>query len=239
VTACGGADSGPPASDIVSVIPWRGNERFEYVLKDDRGREVARSVLSVEPDGATTRLGQLATTATNRDDSTVVVDSRTLKPASSQRTIVTPADTDEIEVTYTEAGAIIKHGDRQSGLSVPEHAYDNDTSLHLWRTLAFAPGYEASYVTIITNRRSRQTVHLEVIGLESVRVPAGEFRAWRLEIKGSNADQVAWYADTPARPLVKYDNDRGTIYELLTAPLTFSTLRVAPTMVYAGSCPRR
>jgi hypothetical protein len=216
--ACGGSGSDRPTSDIVSAIPWRGDERFEYVLKDDRGREVARSVLTVDVSNSTTELGQLATTSTNRDETKVVVDSDTLKPVSSTRLIVTPNDTENIEVSYTDAGALIKHNDRQSGLSVPEHAYDNDTSLHLWRTIAFAPGYEASYVTIITNRRSRQTVDLRVVGLERVRVPAGEFRAWRLEIKGSNADQVAWYADTPTRPLVKYDNDRGTIYELLTAP---------------------
>jgi hypothetical protein len=61
-------------------------------------------------------------------------------------------------------------------------------------------------------------VTLRVIGKETVRVPAGEFQAWRLEVKTSNAKQTAWYADTPTRPLVRYDNDRGLFFELERAP---------------------
>jgi hypothetical protein len=141
-----------------------------------------------------------------------------LKPDTGRREIVTRDGTEVVEVTYTEEGALIKQGERQSGLSVPEHAYDNDTSLFLWRTLAFQADYEASYVTIITNRRSRQTVNLVVRGKESVTVPAGQFDAWRLEIRSSNARQVAWFADTATRPLVRYDNDRGVIFELTSRP---------------------
>ena len=143
-----------------------------------------------------------------------------MKPVSSVRTIENenPDDEDLIEVTYTEAGASVKVGDRQTGLSVPEYAYDNDTSLFLWRTLPFADGYEASYVTVITNRRSRQDVVLNVRGKETVTVPAGTFECWRLEISTENARQVAWYADTPSRPLVKYDNDRDVIFELTSKP---------------------
>ena len=44
--------------------------------------------------------------------------------------------------------AVIKAGERQSGLSVPEHSYDNDSSLFLWRTIDFREGYEARYITI-------------------------------------------------------------------------------------------
>ena len=59
-------------------------------------------------------------------------------------------------------GVLIKHNDeKQTGLSVPEHSYDNDTSLFLWRTLPFAIGYEGRYTTIITNFRARQTVDLK------------------------------------------------------------------------------
>ena len=170
--------------------------------------------------GAQTTLSQGYVSETTGDSIDVVVDSQTLKPVSSVRTIENenPDDEDLIEVTYTEAGASVKVGDRQTGLSVPEHAYDNDTSLFLWRTLPFADGYEASYVTVITNRRNRQDVVLNVKGKETVTVPAGTFECWRLEISTENARQIAWYADTPSRPLVKYDNDRDLIFELVSKP---------------------
>jgi hypothetical protein len=170
--------------------------------------------------GAQTTLSQRYVSETTADSIDVVVDSQTIKPLSSVRRIENenPDDEDMIEVTYTEVGASVKVGDRQTGLSVPEHAYDNDTSLFLWRTLPFADGYEASYVTVITNRRSRQDVVLNVRGKETVTVPAGSFECWRLEISTENARQVAWYADTPTRPLVRYDNDRDVIFELTSKP---------------------
>ena len=190
-----------------------------YDVKTDRGEMLGREELTidVQPDGHTV-LTQLFSAAGRRDESRVVVDSDSFKPVSSTRSIVTSEEDELIEVTYTEEGALIRQGERQSGLSVPEHSYDNDTSLFLWRTLPFAEGYEAAYNTIITNFRSRQTVVLNVPRRETVSVPAGEFEAWRLEISTSNADQVAWYADTPAHPLVKYDNDRGVIFELTDLP---------------------
>jgi hypothetical protein len=223
LTACSGGDDGPPTSDVAGTPPWTGDEQLQYVLKADSGREVARGVLVIDVLNGRTNLAQSFTNPdeTNRDDLTVQVDSQTLKPFSATRRILNDDDDDVelIEVTYTDEGALIKlDSDKQSGLSVPEHSYDNDTSLFLWRTLPFAEGYEASYNTIITNHRNRQKVNLRVTGKESVTVPAGQFTAWRLEIRAGGRTQVAWYADTTTRPLIKYDNDAGTIFELETRP---------------------
>jgi hypothetical protein len=204
--------AGPP--------PWPSHEVLDYILINDDGERLAAGSLEITVSGAQTTLSQSYTSETTTDSIDVVVDSQTMKPLSSTRSIENdnPDDEDLIEVTYAEAGASVKVGDRQTGLSVPEHAYDNDTSLFLWRTLPFADGYEASYVTVITNRRSRQDVVLNVRGKETVTVPAGTFECWRLEISTENARQVAWYADTPSRPLVKYDNDRDVIFELTSKP---------------------
>jgi hypothetical protein len=211
-------DDGPPTSDIVSTIPWRGDELLTYRLEDDDGQAFGSAILVVDVHDGTTQLAQRFVAGANSDETAVVVDSLTLKPQSSRREVNTAGDTEVIEVEYTEEGALIRQGERQSGLPVPEHAYDNDTSLFLWRTIAFVEGYEASYVTLITNRRSSDTVSLRVTGRERVTVSSGSFDAWRLEIRSSNARQLAWYADTPTRPLLRYDNDRGTIFVLESAP---------------------
>ena len=219
VAGCGNDDDFPPASDVAGVVPWPDSESLDYVLKDKKGEVVGRGTLSVDVENGTTRLIQsYVSDSGTTDEITVIVDSVTLKPTASSREIVTADDSEQIEVTYTDEGALIRQGDKQSGLSVPEHAFDNDSSLFLWRTLPFAIGYEASYVTIITNRRGRQDVRLRVVAREVVRVPAGEFEAWRLEIKTSNAEQFAWFADTPTRPLVRYNNDRGLFFELEAPP---------------------
>jgi hypothetical protein len=212
-----------PTSDIVAAIPWTAPEELGYNLVNEDGDQVATGVHTITRDGATYVLGtRYESPNGNSDTTTVVVDAMTLKPISSLREIDNdnPDDEDSIEVQYTDEGALITtgEGDRQSGLTVEEHSYDNDTSLFLWRTIAFAEGYESSYITVITNQRSEQQVILRVPGKETVTVPAGEFEAWRVDVITSNARQTAWYADTPTRPLVRYDNDRGTVWELTTAP---------------------
>jgi hypothetical protein len=205
-------------SDIVSTIPWQSGERLEYRLVEDDGDQVGTGTLTVSQSGSNFELGAHFESDISDDTSKVIVKNQDLKPVSSTREIVTEDDTELIEVTYTDQGAVIKQGDKQSGMSVPEHSYDNDSSLWLWRTIAFSEDYESAYITLITNRRSRQTVVLEVTGKESVTVPAGTFDAWRLEIRTANARQVAWIADAPRRTLLKYDNDRNLIFELTSAP---------------------
>lgn len=217
--ACGG-DSGPPTSDVFGRAPWPSSESLVFQVKSKNGELLGRHTLSVDVQGAVTVVSQAFRSETNTDETRVVVDSATFKPQTARREITTPRGRETLEVTYTPDGALIRQGNRQSGLSVPEHAYDNDTSLFLWRTLPFAEGYESSYRTVITNRRNLQKVTLTVLGKETVKVPAGEFTAWKLEIRTSNARQTAWYADTPERPLVRYDNDHNAIFELESLPRT-------------------
>lgn len=214
--ACSSGEAGPPTSDVAGTPPWTTDENWFYELVDEDGEELGQAVLSVEIVDGETRLWQEFESDDAEDTTIVTVESATLKPIASEREIRQPdGDEERIEVEYTEEGALIRQGDdKQSGLSVPEHSYDNDTSLFLWRTLPFAEGYEGSYNTIITNHRTRQKVNLRVTGRETVTVPAGTFEAWRLEITTSNARQLAWYADTPQRQLVRYDNDRDVIFEL-------------------------
>jgi hypothetical protein len=205
-------------SDIVTNIPWQSGERLDYRLVEDDGDQVGTGTLTATQSGSNFELVAQFESDISDDTSKVIVKSQDLKPVSSTRLIITEDDEELIEVTYTDQGAVIKQGDKQSGMSVPEHSYDNDSSLWLWRTIDFSEDYESAYITLITNRRSRQTVVLEVAGKESVTVPAGTFDAWRLEIRTANARQVAWIADTPRRTLLKYDNDRNLIFELTSAP---------------------
>ena len=205
--------------DVYASTPWSGDEVLNYNVRDNSNKTLGRETLQIDVNEQSTTLAQVFANDERRDETRVEVDSDSLKPRTGRREIDTPEEKDTLEWTYTDEGVLITHNDeKQTGLSVPEHSYDNDTSLFLWRTLPFAEGYEGRYTTIITNFRARQTVDLRVTGKEPVRVPAGEFTAWRLEIRTANARQVAWYADTPTRPLVKYDNDRNVIFELESLP---------------------
>ena len=202
--------------DIVSTIPWPDQERAEYVLLDRDGEEEQGSgVLTVaRQDGRFELRLRFEGDETNIDNSTVLVDAETLKPISIHRERVIDNDTETLDATYDNVEGVVNikatsGGDeRKIPVRLKENSYDNDSSLYLWRTIDFQEGYEAAYRTVVTGGGVLQVVRLKVTGKESVTVPAGTFQAWRLEIRAADRKQIAWFADTPQRPLVQYDNSR-------------------------------
>jgi hypothetical protein len=129
---------------------------------------------------------------------------------SVYREIISPDETSVVDGQYqgdvVQITAKTDGRQRSSPLRLKEHYYENESSLFLWRTLSFREGYTASYRTVLVNQRAQQVVEVRVTGRESVTVPAGTFEAWRLEVRSGGVEQVAWYADSERRPLVKYDN---------------------------------
>ena len=200
--------------DIVSTIPWQDRERAEYVRLDrDNGEEHSRGVLTVTRENGAFELGLRFSDERNSDEVVVLVDATTLKPISVHREITSEAkivngeyDSEEGIIRIT---IIDKDGDeRPVPLRLEEHYYDNESSLFLWRTILFEEGYEASYYSVLANQRGQTLVTVRVVEREEVTVPAGTFQTWRVEIRFGGTRQVAWYADTPERALVQYDNTR-------------------------------
>ena len=208
--AWGCAEEKVETQDIVSAIPWASREEAHYRLEDREGNEDGVGVVAVEQRGETYRLTLRFRDDGNSDESEVTVDAESLKPLSVRRVIVGEDRTDAVEGNYVEEGVLIdaqSDGDEtKSSLRVPEHSYDNESSLFLWRTLPFEEGFEATYNTIKVNQRERSTVTVTVVGRETVDVPAGTFETWRVEVRSGNINQVAWYATDARHHLVKYDN---------------------------------
>ncbi len=200
--------------DIVSTIPWQDRERAEYVRLDrDNGEERGRGVLTVTRQNGTFELGLRYSDERDSDEVVVLVRAETLKPVSVRREISLQSTT--ITGEYDSEEGIIritiidKDGDeRPVPLRLEEHYYDNESSLFLWRTIPFEEGYEASYYSVLTNQRGQTLVTVRVVEREEVTVPAGTFQTWRVEIRFGDTRQVVWYADTPERALVQYDNTR-------------------------------
>ncbi len=196
--------------DIVSTIPWPDEERAEYVLLDRDGDEVrGQGVLSVTRQDGQFELRLRFEGERGSDESVVLVDATTLKPASVRLEVESEDETSLVQGDYDAAeGAVgITVGDERTvPLRLEEHYYDNESSLFLWRTIPFEEGYEASYRAVLVKQRRQPVVTVRVVGREEVTVPAGTFEAWRVEIRFDGVEQVAWYADTPERRLLQYDN---------------------------------
>ncbi len=200
--------------DVVANVPWPDEERAEYVLLDRDNREVrGRGVLSVTRHGDQFALGLRFEGEGDTDESEVIVNAETLKPVSSHREVSREDTT--IDAEYNDAEGIVtitetkEEGERGVPLRLEDHYYDNDSSLFVWRSVSFAGGYEARYHSVLAANSRQVVLSLRVVGKEEVVVPAGTFDAWRLEVRFGEAKQTAWYADTPERPLVQYDNTRS------------------------------
>ncbi len=207
--------------DIVASIPWPDQERAEYVLLDRDGEERGQGVLSVTRQGDQFELFLGFEGGGETDESVVLVDAATLKPIFVRRELHGD-ENKAFEAQYDTVEKVVRVVEIEDSdeRTVPrrldkEHYYDNESSLFLWRTIDFQEGYKATYYSVLSNQGGTQhTVSLRVAGKERVAVPAGVFQAWRLEIRFGDRRQVAWYADTPERPLVQYDNDFNSILQL-------------------------
>jgi hypothetical protein len=215
--AVGCSETHVETMDVVGSIPWGDHEEAHYRLVDRDGSDVGSGVLRIDGEDGRFRLAQTYTDGSNSDASEVLVEADTLKPVSVRREIHSDGDTEEVEAEYGPTEVKIRSGDRQSFLSLPEHFYDNESAVFVWRTIAFKEGLVLRHHTILTNRRDSAVVTVEVVGKEQVEVPAGTFEAWRLDIRSGSVRQAAWYADDARRHLLKYDNSRQ-VFLLQEAP---------------------
>jgi hypothetical protein len=233
--ACTSSTSCSACTDIVTGIPWTAQESHAYELKQD-GDIKGTTTLTVTQDGSAYVLTQdsRGNNATS-DISAVRVDGSTLKPLSAQRTITQSNLKTVLDVTYSDiskdkcdAGRQVRitqsaykppdepKPDSQRTITkcVPEHTYDVDSSLFVWRSIDFKKGATVTYNSMATNRGENHLVTLIVQNEEKVTVPAGTFDAWRVEVASEQSRQRAWFATTPDHRLLQYVNNQGQSFQL-------------------------
>ncbi len=214
-----------PTQDLPVSAPWQAPETLEYVLLDrNDGDEVGRGTLEVaEKDGRYELSQKFSNEKGDYDNSAVLVDPTTLKPASGTRDRLVDGERKRLRSTYDAGENVVTiielndSGERPVPHRLKSDYYDNDTSLFLWRALDFVEGFTVNYHTVVTGSGEQPALHLEVTRKERITVPAGTFNTWRLEIQGPDVKQVAWFADTPERPLVQYDSSIA-LFQLTTVP---------------------
>ncbi len=226
-SACASRDGCNECSDVVTNIPWAAQESHTYELRvnnDLRGS----TTLAVETDAGVTTLTQKAIDDKgNSDDTLVVADAATLKPQGATHTVADDKQKRVADATYEDVDKdcsskrVVRitqntfeppdestpDSSRSNPLCVPDHSFDNDESLFLWRTIRFEKGYTATYHAIFSNRRDQQIVTVRVREQNKVKTPAGEFDAWIVDITADQASQTAWFATTDDHRLLAYQNE--------------------------------
>jgi Protein of unknown function (DUF3108) len=225
--ACASTTNAPQHTDIVSQIPWSAPETHTYELQENN-KPKATTTLSIARDGDAFVLTQrTADDAGNSDESVSRVDASTLKPLSNVHSVTDPGQKRVADATYEDVAqdcsskrvvritqltykppdAADPESTRSNPLCVPDHAYDNDTSLFIWRTLKFEKGYTVTYSAVFSNRRDTQDVTLSVGDKETVTTPAGNIEAWIVDLTADEVTQRAWVATSPDHKLVAYQNE--------------------------------
>jgi hypothetical protein len=230
-SACFGSDSCSGCKDIVSGVPFSAGEVHDYQLQQN-GKDKADFKVSVTADGKNLVLKQISTDDQGNSDTTAVtVDSTTLKPISGTRDVIDSSQRTLLESSYEAIGTdkcdtgtqiTVKKSvfsppkdatpDSQRSIPkcFPEHAYDNDTSLFIWRAIKFEKGYTVTYRSWLTNQQADQIVTLTVQDQEKVTTPAGEFDSWYVTIEADQTTQQAWFATTSDHRILRYNNENVT-----------------------------
>lgn len=215
-------------------VPWTGVESLKYELVESRGATSGTCTLETHPDfeAGRTKLSQLCDDGgPHRDDRQAIVDAKTLAPIFTVRTITneTKATTTTFEASYGGDSAQLKADTdgRNSNTTrtkptanakVPEPAwYDDESLFWVMRGITLTSGFKASYTNLNPGNGRVFNVDIEVQSQESVKVPAGEFQAWKIKVKTESITQFFWVEVAAPNRVIKARIER-IVYELLAAP---------------------
>jgi hypothetical protein len=242
--ACTAADSSAPSSDVAGQPNFIDGELLRYSLHNVTDKVLGMGEFTVHVDGDAYSLEQRYTetappagNAPTTDVVTVKVNRATLKPLSGTREVDQRTETNRARESWSWSYATGVDGrneltsshtkdgkTEQRKLRLRDHAYDNESSLWLWRTLAYADGYQSQYVSVNAIENSQQSVAVRVPLRQSIEVPAGTFDTWRLLIRNGRAVRTAWVNANAPHQVVQWDNG-DVIFKLepSTAPAPTST----------------
>ena len=226
--ACSGGDE-TRVEKVFVAPPWAGNETNHYNLLDSGGNVYGTCELETRPgfEEGRTKLSRLCGDGPNRDDGTAIVDAKTLKPLSATRVISDAGKNKRTTFSATygaeavhftaDVNGTLNEAERQlpkpTETSPDPGWYDDESLLWLVRGLDLKQGYEAAYKNVNAGNGRVFSVELKVETAEKVKVPAGEFMAWRVRIRTDSITQYAWVGVDSPHTLIRARIERLT-YEL-------------------------
>ncbi len=217
LTSC----SATVTTQVLTVTrPLPQQEQSHYRVVNDKGEQVGTALLAIAPDSdpANARLTlDYDFGPTQKDTGVVVVNRTTMKPVRAERTVI---DGDKRYVTRAEysgnkVAVVLEDGGkgRRTEATLGESAYDNLSSLFLWRTLDLSAGSEVRYGNIIIDPKrggiSRAVATIEDAGRGNVATATGDELGSRVQFRSAGITNGAWYRLEGGRVLLKYDITRG------------------------------
>lgn len=193
-----------PEPDAVELDPtWKPGEVSRYTIVADDGTVVGAAAWEVQrkddqwvlvhSDGKGNTTGEMVL-----DDKLRPVRGWRVKGGLRAETVYKPE-----EVVVTRVG---EDGEKKIETMVrPEGAVDNEQGLQSFRFLPFEPGFSTTFQNV-SAAGGAVPFTVEVVGEQSVEVPAGQFDTWHGKLSFGSIQHEVWYGKHEPHYLVKYRN---------------------------------
>jgi hypothetical protein len=200
-----------PATPGLKLLPpmWGQGESLHYRIKLGGGMEVGAVVYSVveaKLDGKKIwRFHSETLAGGNHLASRVDANFDTFMPIDSSWLIGGV----ENKCQYQRGKVILKTvaagGEASKTIEVDGAPYDNEEGLFVFRCLPMADGYKTTVPIFTSFGATTININFEVTGKETVEVPAGKFRCFRVLLRMLPANQTFWFSDDEHRYPVKIE----------------------------------
>jgi hypothetical protein len=198
-----------PADVALQPVPWTDGERLQYNLTVGSGLDIGtaeyRAVLREMGGRKVWEVGARMFAGAH-SVSRVSADVKSFAPISS---VWKHGLLGEATATFGPGEIeIARVGKEPTKVAVEKTVYDNEQGMHLMRRLPLEVGYKAT-VPLVASLAGATPIALgiEVTAKETIKVPAGEFECFRLNL--SNA-QTFWFSTDAHRYLVRFDAGGAT-----------------------------
>ena len=217
-------------SRVFIAAPWTGPERLTYDVTDRGVKGKGSCTLSLAPasEPGRSQLERSCAKDEFSDLGTVTVDSATLAPTAAKRTYSNAKTNETVTHTVVYEGAVARFRTedgkktRETTRDLPKASkgspdpgwYDDESLLWLARGITLKAGYHAGYAHVINAGQPRiLSVEVRVDAPETVKVPAGEFSAWKVRYQREDSIYYVW-VDTQAPNRVVRARIEDVTYEL-------------------------
>jgi len=110
----------------------------------------------------------------------------------------------EVSAVYRDGEVEIRRSASATPSTIPANSFviDNEEAMHGMRRLPLQVGYKATLPIVTTLGGSSIPIDLEVLGMETVEVPAGKFDCFKVHL---SVGQDFWFSADAHRYLVKFE----------------------------------
>jgi hypothetical protein len=192
-----------PGRMVLGPVPWLNGERMQLTMSLPNGADVG--VCEYRADfvaGGTKDWGVGARLlAGPQSVSRVEADAETLRPIKSHWK---SSQLGEAWATYRPNEVEIRRaGGSPATIPIDSPVYDNEEAVYLMRRLPLQVGYKTTLPILTTLGGTTIQIGLEVVGRETVEVPAGKFNCFKVHLGSVNQD--FWFSDDAHRYIVKFE----------------------------------